>query len=1118
MSATALALLCRGLGRALAPLRNALRPEQVGVLFADLGLGLPQQVLDDGALQAAVGGARDTAAGLGTLVDQLSTAIEADHPAEVVLGVTTLVQRLSVLRDRLAAVGERLTALAPAIPGVPPGEVADLAAQLPTRVLEMMAISHLERAHVAVLNVLALSGLVERHDEPGDPGNPARPAFVVRRLRLDRLGPLLGSPGTYLTGLYGWNTPAFDGRALLAALTDAGRLAALPAVLTDAPAGPLLDLLGGTLTVDTTTNPPGLRGVLRFAVPAGTAYELPLQLPGGRVRLVAGPALPAGLDVRLVPPGRLVLTPPAGSPPIAAGAISAEAAIGAAPPQTAVVLLGEAGQTRLEAASLSASARTDLLPDQAGGTARAAAALELAVRGGRFVLQLGGASGLLKTLIRKDVVQADLDLAVGWSDGRLYVRGGAGLRADLPVHLSLGPVDVQTVTLAVTPGAGGDLPVEVSATLLAKVGPLALLVEHIGLTAEVSFPAGGGNAGPLDAAYGFKVPTGIGADLDAGPVTGGGYLLFDPPANRFGGALRLRLAFLEATAYGIYEQAGDHPSFVAVLGIRFTPGIQLGFGFALTGVGGLIGLNRRAQVDLLRERLAGGTAGNVLFCEDPVRNAPALLGDLGAFFPAADGGFLVGPTVQIGWLAPIVRIDLGLIIELPGPSRVVVLGSIRALVGTDETAALLYLRMDVLGIVDLPGRRISLDAALVGSHALGVFRLSGSTAFRLAYGDNPYVLFTAGGFHPRFDPGPLDLPRLERVGAALDVHVVVHAYVRLEFYLAFTSNTLQTGARVEAGLELGPLSARGHFVFDALLQFRPFHFQADFGAGFSVEAFGVSFASVNVKGTISGPGPVVVHAQGSVRRLGIKVSGSATFELGGHDADRPAPVTSPVQVLAPELGEVRNLRAEGGDPSVLPAPDRPAVAGVLLAPKGRLVWEQKRVPLNTAIQRLGGVPLDGTHQVRLVPPAGWQASDETDWFSPGSFAELDLRSSQTLNNAAFEELPSGVRLGGAADRTSTAETCTETIDLVKRPTLLRLPLFLAEPYLTGALHSTLEDRAVTPWMDPGPPKVTVAAETADVYAADGSPGRLGQAPFQAFQLARSGGGTAFPSADTEVAL
>ncbi|RVU20942.1 hypothetical protein EOT10_26825 [Streptomyces antnestii] len=1117
MSASALALLCRGLGRALAPLRVALLPEQVGVLVAGLGLGLPQQVLDDADWQTAVGAARDTADELFDLTDQLSTAIAADDTAGVVLRTTALVERVGVLRSRLNAVGDRLTALAPAITGVTADEVTAFATQLPTQVLELMAISHLERANRSACNALTLCGLVDRHQDPGVPGNPARPAFVVRRLRLDRLGPLLGSPGAYLTSLYGWNTLAFDGRALLSALAEAGKLAALPTVLTDTPTGPLLDLLGGTVTVDTTTSPPGLGAVLRFAVPGGLTYEPPIELPGAHVRLVTGPDLPAGLAVRLVPPGALLLTPPAGAPPVA-GTVSAEAVIGTAPPQTSVVLLGEAGQTRLEAASVSASARADFVKDAAGGSAHAAPTLELALQGGRLVLQLGGTSSLLKTLIQKDAVQADLDLAVRWSDGRIYVRGGAALKADLPVHLSLGPVDVQTVTVALTPGTGGGLPVELSATLLARFGPLALLVERIGLTAELAFPPGGGNAGPLDVTYGFKAPTGIGASLDAGPVTGGGYLLFDPPANRFGGALRLKLAFLEATAYGIYEQAGDHPSFVAVLGIRFTPGIQLGFGFELTGLGGLVGMNRRAQVDLLRERLAGGTAGNVLFCEDPVRNAPALLGDLGALFPAAEGGFLVGPTVQIGWLAPIVRIDLGLIIELPGPCRVVILGSIRALIGADETAALLYLRMDVLGIVDLPGRRISLDAALVGSHALGVFRLSGSMAFRLAYGDNPYVLFTVGGFHPRFDPGPLDLPRLDRVGAALDVHVVAHAYVRLEFYLAFTSNTLQTGARVEAGLELGPLSASGHFVFDALLQFRPFHFQADFSAGFSVEAFGVSFASVNVKGTISGPGPVVVHAQGSVRRLGIKVSGSATFELGGHDADHPAPITSPVQELAPELGEVRNLRAEGGDPSVLPAPDRPAVAGVLIAPKGRMVWEQKRIPLNTLIQRLGGVPLDGAHQVRLVPPAGWQASDETDWFSPGTFAELDLQSSQTLNNAAFEELPSGLRLGAAADRTSTAETYTEKIDLVKRPTRLRLLPFLAEPYLTVALHSALEDRTMTPRIDPGPPKVTVAAETADVYAADGSPSRLGESPFQAFQLARSGLGTAFPSADTEVAL
>ena len=74
-----------------------------------------------------------------------------------------------------------------------------------------------------------------------------------------------------------------------------------------------------------------------------------------------------------------------------------------------------------------------------------------------------------------------------------------------------------------------------------------------------------------------------------------------------------------------------------MLGVRFTPGIQLGFGFEITGFGGLVGINRRADTDALRERLTSGAAGNVLFAEDPIRNAPALLGDLGALFPAGRG-------------------------------------------------------------------------------------------------------------------------------------------------------------------------------------------------------------------------------------------------------------------------------------------------------------------------------------------------------------------------------------------------------------------------------------------------------------------------------------------------
>lgn len=191
---------------------------------------------------------------------------------------------------------------------------------------------------------------------------------------------------------------------------------------------------------------------------------------------------------------------------------------------------------------------------------------------------------------------------------------------------------------------------------------------------------------------GLLPPQGIGLSLAAGPVNGGGFLKIISD-NEFAGALQLKILGIGAFAYGLYKTLpnGD-PSFVALIGIRLPlPGIQLSFGFAVSGFGGLVGINRRADTDILRERLASGASGDVLFNDDPMRNAPKLLGDMQQFFPDEKSVFLIGPTLQINWLY-ILKLDVGVFIELPGPRKLFIAGSARLVLGSEEFA-LVYLRV-----------------------------------------------------------------------------------------------------------------------------------------------------------------------------------------------------------------------------------------------------------------------------------------------------------------------------------------------------------------------------------------------------------------------------------------
>ena len=80
--------------------------------------------------------------------------------------------------------------------------------------------------------------------------------------------------------------------------------------------------------------------------------------------------------------------------------------------------------------------------------------------------------------------------------------------------------------------------------------------------------------------------------------------------------------------------------------------LPLGYGFFLTGLGGVIGLNRSIDTEALREVLFAGRLDNLIFPADPIANAATILQDMADILPVHAGHHLFGPVARIGWGTP----------------------------------------------------------------------------------------------------------------------------------------------------------------------------------------------------------------------------------------------------------------------------------------------------------------------------------------------------------------------------------------------------------------------------------------------------------------------------------
>jgi Family of unknown function (DUF6603) len=1035
-SAGTLELLARELATALLPLEQRLQPGQRETFLAGLGLRLPSG-LD--AAGDAIAGVVEQVGGLPPALVRLTDAIEAGEPELIAQVGVDLLGRIREVLDAIDALRPALTAAINVTSGLTQAQQARLQALaelLPRRLLDAMLISYLQTRSAGITDLLRLIGVVDENAEPIDPADPTVLPVTRRTLHLDRLLRALTDPAGWLRDTFDFGNPTFDGMQLwtrVAAFLDSVELPFL--LLTPPAAPPVLEAFLIRFGVDPTATPPAMTARLR--VPATFDVDQPiLSGPLWTVAAIVRARYEDGLEARLEAPLTTQLRAITGQMQLEAS-VEAVAERGGAP----ILLLGQAGGSRLEFVRFTAALGVRA-SSSAGQGVTAEPAAQLALGGVRVVIDLSSGDGFLSTVTGGRRFESSVDLRAGWTpSGGLRLDGGAGLELALPRHVELGPVDLDTLYIAARPAADGSWPIEVSAAVTAVLGPITASVDRAGFLATARFVDGGGNLGRVDLSLGFKPPNGVGLDIDAEVVSGGGFLSFDPARQEYAGALELQLGKIGVKAIGLLSTGPDDWSLVLLLYAQIPP-VQLGFGFTLDAVGGLIGLQRGVDIGQLAAGMRTGAFDDLLFPPDPVGDAARILGRLRTLFPVHPRSLVVGPMVDVHWGSPLIlTARLAVLLQIdnvfgsggaaPALARVVVVGQLHVDVGPTEQdpyARVVRLIVDVLGFWDLADKRYGFLAALRDSTVGGV-DITGGLGVWGEYGAQSRFLLAAGGFNPRFRDIPAQLSGvLDRLGASFSVG---RLHLSLAGYFALTPATIQAGFDLHVTASIGPVGIVGDLGLDVLIYRRPrTHFIADFRVVVAITYHGHSLAGVKLTGTIEGPGQW--HVAGKLTFSILWWDISTTFdESWGSLAPVLTDLVDVAALLGAALAARENWTAQlpaGGDALVTLAPRRGDQAP-RAHPLGRFAFSQQVAPLGLTLEKFGDSGVSGPDRFEVESVTigrrpitettpGASSSPVRDHFARAQF--LEVPEEDRLTRPSFEELDSGVQFSSAAFETGPA--------------------------------------------------------------------------------------------------
>ena len=1006
-------------------------PQQRALLFQQLGwdidaiTGLPVAELDQ-ALSAVP-----------PLIDAVKDGLDASDFSKIADLIQSTANAIGSI-DRIEA------AFKSGLPAIPVGTLA-------VDLLNFVALRYLNDRFPRIYAALALATLIDLPEPPTTETQlrdtaSSRVVYDGQRrlvLRFDRLPQLITDPVGLFHDVY-WPRGFAD---TAAAQEAADRF--LPRV------AELIRAFGGDAVYGIETGPDLDYGAAANAV---LAHMLTFRQPLPAARSSTGDLLTSELDLTVgfvapdaADPHAGVVLLPSGSVTVQtiAATLLFELDLTATPGGVLITQEGVFAET--QDAAIDATLTTTKLAGESGsavligsrdGTHFAIGSIRLQV-GGKFtpsaidpslgfdlldaelVIKAGDGDSFLKHVLPPDGMRIPLAFGLSWSPKTgIVFHGGATLEVDLPIDLDLTIIKIPSIHLSLGAGveAGKDpkMTLGVAATADLDIGPVHASVEQMGVAFGLTFPTKGGRPGPAQLQIGFKPPKGVALSVDAGPVSGGGYILADYDKGEYAGILHLEIAKkISITAIALLQtkmpDGSQGFSLMVLVCAEFSP-IQLSYGFTLNGVGGLAGINRSMNVPALQDGLRHGAVGSLLFPSDPVPRARQIIADVGAIFPPTLNQFVIGPMVKIGWGASIVTGTLAIVVQFPAV-KIAILGRIQVeLPPADDEEAVAVLHLDFAGIIDIPAKTVSFDGSLDGSR-VAVFTITGDIAMRAAFGDRPDFALSAGGLYPSY-PAPPGFPTLRRLTIALANSD--NPRLRLESYFAITPATLQFGGLVEFyyGVDtgvLGFLEVDAAASFDALIVF-PCNFVAHFNIHVLLRRNHQPFMGVEVDIRMTGAQPLDITGQATLHFLGDH---SIPFHkvIGPPPAPAPLAAVNLQSLVLAALGDPRNWSALPPDNATsVRLRDESGDGGPLrVHPLGTLAVHQTVAPLNVTLEKAGEAPIDGPNLLVLgaitlgsqsFPASQLQVLKEQ--FASSQF--FRLTDQQRLTQPPFELMQSGAQL------------------------------------------------------------------------------------------------------------